>query len=147
QCALPYQLTNGQTADATQVMANYNALVNCLAAAAPAGSTNALQTNGGNGTFGSVGPLTNGQDVIGSTGNAPQAATLMAGPGITITNAPGSVTVSAGGGSASGLYNQVMSPTPTSASTGLTNWLNRGSATVSDSVVGVCVNAPSFGVN
>lgn len=27
QCALPYQLTNGQVADATQVMANYNALL------------------------------------------------------------------------------------------------------------------------
>ena len=30
QCALPYQLTNGQIADATQVMANYNALLTCL---------------------------------------------------------------------------------------------------------------------
>jgi hypothetical protein len=31
QCpALPNQLTNGQIADATQVMANYNALLNCL---------------------------------------------------------------------------------------------------------------------
>jgi hypothetical protein len=28
--ALPYQLTNGQTADATQVMADYDALLNCL---------------------------------------------------------------------------------------------------------------------
>jgi hypothetical protein len=31
QCpALPYALTNGQTADATQVMANYEALRTCL---------------------------------------------------------------------------------------------------------------------
>jgi hypothetical protein len=31
QCpTLPYTLTNGQTADATQVMANFNALANCL---------------------------------------------------------------------------------------------------------------------
>lgn len=29
QCILPYQLTNGQVADATQVMANFNALLNC----------------------------------------------------------------------------------------------------------------------
>ena len=28
--ALPYQITNGQMADATQVMANYNALLTCL---------------------------------------------------------------------------------------------------------------------
>jgi hypothetical protein len=30
QCTLPYNLTNGQTADATQVMANFNALLNCV---------------------------------------------------------------------------------------------------------------------
>jgi hypothetical protein len=29
QCALPNQLTNGQPTDATQVMANFNALANC----------------------------------------------------------------------------------------------------------------------
>ncbi|OAF10261.1 hypothetical protein [Bradyrhizobium neotropicale] len=58
QCALPYQLTNGQPADATQVMANYNALLTCLNNAAPTGSTNALQYNAGSGAFGAVGPLT-----------------------------------------------------------------------------------------
>jgi hypothetical protein len=30
QCALPYQLTNGQPADATQVMADYSALSGCI---------------------------------------------------------------------------------------------------------------------
>jgi hypothetical protein len=30
QCTLPYQLTNGQVADATQVMADYNAILGCL---------------------------------------------------------------------------------------------------------------------
>ncbi|RWF42420.1 MAG: hypothetical protein EOS65_09105 [Mesorhizobium sp.] len=34
QCTLPYQLTNGQPADATQVMANYNALIDCINAVA-----------------------------------------------------------------------------------------------------------------
>lgn len=29
-CALPYTLTNGQTADATQVMANFNAVIGCM---------------------------------------------------------------------------------------------------------------------
>ncbi len=44
---------------------------------------------------------TNGQILIGSTGNAPVLATLTAGPNINITNSPGSVTISAtGGGSA-----------------------------------------------
>ena len=44
-----------------------------------------------------LGPLTNGQLVIGSTGNAPQASTLTAGAGIAITNAAGSVTISSTG--------------------------------------------------
>lgn len=37
-CTLPYNLQNGTTADATQVMANYNALVTCLTNAASAGN-------------------------------------------------------------------------------------------------------------
>lgn len=39
-CSLPFQLQNSTTADATQVMANYNALVTCLASAAAAGANN-----------------------------------------------------------------------------------------------------------
>jgi microcystin-dependent protein len=39
-CSLPFQLQNSTTADATQVMANYNALVTCLANAAAAGANN-----------------------------------------------------------------------------------------------------------
>jgi len=45
-----------------------------------------------------LGPLTDGQLIIGSTGNAPQAATLTAGTGVSITNAAGSVTINAIGG-------------------------------------------------
>ena len=37
-CTLPYNLQNGTTADATQVMANYNALVSCFGNAAKAGA-------------------------------------------------------------------------------------------------------------
>jgi hypothetical protein len=37
-CSLPFTLVNGTTADASQVMANYNALVTCLARAANAGA-------------------------------------------------------------------------------------------------------------
>jgi hypothetical protein len=142
-CTLPYQLTNGQNADATQVMANFNALVACLGSA---GSTNAVQYNAGGGAFGGVGPLTNGQLVVGATGGAPQAQTLTPGAGISITNGAGNVTIAATGGQAgTGLYRQVMSATPTSASTGLTNWLNQGSATVDDSVVGVSMTLPPAG--
>ena len=37
-CSVPFNLTNGTTADATQVMANYNALITCLTNAAAAGA-------------------------------------------------------------------------------------------------------------
>lgn len=144
QCALPYTITNGQTADATQVMANFNALLACINNA-PAGSNNALQYKAATGGFGGVGPLTNGQLAIGSTGGAPQAQTLTPGAGIAINNGAGNITISAtgGGGGSGGLYRQVMSAiTPTSAGTGLTNWLNQGSATVSDSATGLTISAP-----
>jgi hypothetical protein len=45
----------------------------------------------------------NGQILIGSTGNAPVLTTLTAGENINITNSPGSVTISATGGSAATL--------------------------------------------
>ena len=45
----------------------------------------------------------------------------------------------------SGLYSQILSDTPTIASTGLANWLNQGSSTVSDSGVGMTISAPSSG--
>jgi hypothetical protein len=70
--------------------------------------------------------------------------TLTAGTGVTITNGNGDITIAATGIGA-GLYRQVMSATPTGASTGLAQWLNQGSATVSDSPVGVSVNVPSSG--
>lgn len=107
QCTLPFNISNGQTADATQVMANFNALLNCVNSAAPAGPTNAVQYNAGSGAAGGVGPLTNGQLVIGSTGGPPQAAALVAGSGVTITNGPGSVTIAAAGGGGSSTFSWV----------------------------------------
>ena len=120
-CALPYTLTNGQTADATQVMANYNALLNCLNNIVPGGSTDAVQYNAGAGNFGGVGPLSNGQLAIGSTGGAPQAATLTAGGGIAITSGPGSVTISTAG--------SAFTPPALSAFTQLGDGTFNGSAT------------------
>lgn len=140
QCVLPYQLTNGQTADASQVMANFNALIACLSSQ---GATNSVQYNAGGGSFAGVGPLTNGQVVVGSTGGAPQAQALTPGAGIAITNGPGSITIAATGGQGgAGLYRQVMSATPTLANTGLSNWLNQGGATLTESPVGISINAP-----
>jgi hypothetical protein len=44
-----------------------------------------------------IGPETNGQLLIGNTGNAPTRATLTAGTNIAITNAAGSITIAASG--------------------------------------------------
>jgi len=50
---------------------------------------------GANTTVNELGPLTDGQLVIGDTGNAPAAATLTEGNGIEITNGAGSITIAA----------------------------------------------------
>ncbi len=55
-CSLPFTLTNGTIADATQVMANYNALVTCLTNAAAAGANNDITSLSGLTT-----PITPGQ--------------------------------------------------------------------------------------
>ena len=47
----------------------------------------------------------------------------------------------------SGLYSQVLSAVPTSASTGLTTWANQGSATVADDATGVTIYSPSNGAS
>lgn len=143
QCALPYTLVDGQPLDATQVMANFNALATCMSSG---GSTNSVQYNSGTGGLAGLGPLTDGQLAIGSTGAAPQAQTLTAGSGVTITNGSGSATIASTAGTAgTGLFRQIMSATPTSASTGLTTWLNQGSASISDSAVGVSMTVPANG--
>jgi hypothetical protein len=142
QCTLPYALTNGQVADAAQVMANFNALADCLS---PGGATNSIQYNNG-GRLGGVGPLANGQLIVGATGQAPQAQGLTAGPGVAVTNGSGSISIAATGAEAGhGLYSRLMSPTPTSAGIGLTTWLNQGSATVADNAVGITIDAPTSG--
>ncbi|BBU64375.1 hypothetical protein MSC49_43100 (plasmid) [Methylosinus sp. C49] len=112
---LPYQITNGQVADASPVMANFSALVGCLSAAAPAGSTNALQLNAGSGAFAAVGPLGNGQLVIGATAGAPQAAALTPGPGISIANGPGSITISTVSGAGTAANRNITVNAPTSS--------------------------------
>jgi hypothetical protein len=148
QCTLPHTLTNGQPADSAQVMANFNALVSCLGSVAPGGGTNSVQYNAGAGSLGGVGPLTNGQLVVGSTGNAPQAQALVAGTGVSIANGPGSVVIGTTGGSGGlGLYRQITSALPTSFGTGLVNWFNQGSATVADTAAGITIDGPTTGNN
>ena len=93
QCVLPNQLQSGDVADATKVGANFTALANCADAQAPSAGGNSLLYNSGSGTLAGTTPLTDGQLLIGSTGNPPQPGTLTAGSGIAITGGPASVTI------------------------------------------------------
>lgn len=146
QCALPNQLANGTTADATQVMANFNALATCIGGLPPAGSTNSVQYKTGVSALGGLGPLTDGQLAIGATGGAPQAQTLTAGTGISIGYGGGGISIATSGVPiGEGLYRQVMSATPTSAGIGLTNWLNQGTSTVADAANGIAMDVPPSG--
>jgi hypothetical protein len=137
-CALPYQISNGQIADASPVMADFTALLNCLNNL-PAGASNAIQFNAGNGVLGGVGPLTNGQLLIGSTGGSPQATTLTAGPGITIANSPGNITIGASG---SGSDNGSDAPFAAPVLSNM-NWLSQGSATAVQDGNYINLNNPS----
>ncbi len=73
-CSLPFTLTNGTIADATQVMANYNALVTCLTNAAAAGANNDITSlsglstpitpnQGGSNVFIGTSPTASGADL------------------------------------------------------------------------------------
>nr|WP_200985157.1 hypothetical protein [Rhizobium rhizogenes] len=97
QCMLPNQLQNGDLADAAKVAANFSALANCADDQAPTGGANSVLYNAGSGSLAGATPLADGQVLIGSTGNPPQAGALSAGSGIAITNGPATVTVSATG--------------------------------------------------
>jgi hypothetical protein len=148
QCALPFQMAGNQIADASQMMANFQALARCIVAAQPGGANNAVQTNNGAGGLAGSGPLADGQLVIGATGSSAKVGALTAGPGISINNAAGNITIAATGtGAGAGLYRDRLSATPTSASTGLTTWLNQGTSTVADSAVGVALEAPTSGTS
>lgn len=57
-----------------------------------------IATYAASGSLDGIGPLTNGQLVIGSTGVKSVAATLTAGDGVGITNGAGSITIAATGG-------------------------------------------------
>jgi hypothetical protein len=61
-------------------------------------TTNAILYGTASNNIGNLGPLTNGQLVIGSTGAPPVAGTLSAGSGVSISNGAGSITISATGG-------------------------------------------------
>ncbi|NTH79184.1 hypothetical protein G6K97_30465 [Agrobacterium rhizogenes] len=97
QCTLPNQLQNGDMADAMKVAGNFSALTSCADDQTPSGSANSILYNTGSGSLAGATPLADGQVLIGSTGNPPQAGTLAAGSGIAITGGSASITISATG--------------------------------------------------
>jgi hypothetical protein len=60
-------------------------------------TNNAIQLGNASGSLTSAAVLTNGQLLIGNTGNPPTASTLTAGSGISIVNAAGSITIATSG--------------------------------------------------
>lgn len=73
----------------------YSSASNTIGGLATANSSILGTTSSGGPGF--IGPLTNGQIIIGSTSATPVAATLVQGTGVTITNGAGSITISATG--------------------------------------------------
>lgn len=118
-CALPFNLINGVTADATQVMANYNALVACLQLAAHAGNNTDITSISGLTTpipppQGGSTIFTGGNaNLVGSTyivtTTVPANFTLQKGYGVVFvannTN-PGAVTLNVTGTGAINIYHQ-----------------------------------------
>ncbi|NTI46660.1 hypothetical protein [Rhizobium rhizogenes] len=96
-CTLPDQIVNGGVVDSVPVTDNFNAVTTCLNGVVPAGTQNSVQLDNGNGGFAAVGPLADGQVLIGTTGAAPNATTLTAGAGIAIANSPGAISISTTG--------------------------------------------------
>lgn len=64
----------------------------------------ALPVFGASGLIDELGPLTDGQVLVGSTGSAPVAATITAGTGISVTNGSGSIEIANLGGTPTNYY-------------------------------------------
>jgi hypothetical protein len=118
-CTVPNQIVNGSVVDSAPVMGDFNTVATCLGNIAPAGTQNSIQLDNGSSGFSAVGPLTDGQLLIGSTGASPSATTLTAGTGVAIANSPGGISISTtgvlGGGGADWL-NGTAVVKPTAAS-------------------------------
>lgn len=107
---------------------------------------NAVIVGGAGQALANIGPLTNGQLVIGSTGVAPVAASLSAGTGIGIANAAGSITVSVTGAVATTYNENAGSATPAANTLSILGGTSTGGAATNintsgaGSTVSVCLN-------
>ncbi len=157
QCtALPYQLTNGQVADASQVMANFNALLACINGTVNTGTAGQV---GYYATNGSTISGKNLSDLIDSAIGSTRGSLLERGangwalvtPGVSgavlTSNGPGADPAYLPPGTGvRGLFSGQMSPLiPSQSSTGLSTWLNQGTATESDGANGMYFVMPDNG--
>jgi hypothetical protein len=109
QCTLPYALANGQTTDATQVMANFNALAGCInEVPGPSGGVVTLQNPSATSNYNFNFPATAGAAgaflTSGGGGSSPETWTAI-GPDLSLSSSvldlsptavtPGSYTLSA----------------------------------------------------
>lgn len=116
-CTLPFTLTNGTIADATQVMANYNALVTCLQSAAAAGNNSDITALLGlttplSPTFGGspfyLGATSSGTNALVVSSTTPNTFSLLTGKTVVFlaggTNGPGGTTLNVAGTGIVNLY-------------------------------------------
>jgi hypothetical protein len=133
-CSVPNALTNGQVADAAQVMGNFNAVTTCVnGMVASSGTVTSVATN--NGLTG--GPVT-AAGTIGIDVSSSVAGQVMT------SNGP-STSPSWAAPTRGGLWANQLSATPTASLTGLSNLAGTGAAT-SNTAVGQYISGTSGGV-
>ena len=130
-CSVPFNLTNGTIADASQVMANYNAILSCLAnnaaesganssITALLGLTKPLNAASGGSTVYRGGVSTNVASAYSITATVPTGFTLTQNYSVVfVANASnsGPVTLSVNGGTATNIYKQTITgPVPLTGS-------------------------------
>jgi hypothetical protein len=98
KCVIGQVLTTNGGAGTYSVQVESSCLLNSSAGSISAATNHGAMYATAATTGTSTAALSNGQILIGDTGNVPQAATITAGANITVTNAAHSITIAASGG-------------------------------------------------